>query len=366
MMLGALVIMWAAAPAQANGQLRLPVEGDVAVSAYFDHDGVDWACGERVTPDHAGTDLALPGGFAQMDEGVAVVAAAPGFVVLVVDGIDDRCSSGDCGQDAGGNRVLLRHLDGTSTLYAHLRLGSVAVEPDTFVEAGTFLGEVGSSGWSTGPHLHFELQDSLGRAVDPFAGPCGGGSSAWADQGAYLELPGGGCGGYAITPLVVGTRQCGLPDCAELLRQGEMDGRADLFVGETLLLRLAAEEGCPAVDSLEVRWENAFGFAGGEGNLLAEERGRAVLQPLGGTPTEVALVAIAPEAPTVVTVRAGAATTVLELDVFEPAPPAMAPTCGSSPSSPAALLALLPVLVLARRRNAIRNAKPVAAEPTAE
>lgn len=63
-----------------------------------------------------------------------------------------------------GNTVVLNHFDGYTTLYAHLSKISVSVGQE--VDHGERIGSVGSTGWSTGPHLHFEIRIN-GRAVDP-------------------------------------------------------------------------------------------------------------------------------------------------------------------------------------------------------
>jgi murein DD-endopeptidase MepM/ murein hydrolase activator NlpD len=63
-----------------------------------------------------------------------------------------------------GNLVELRHLDGSITRYAHL--DSIDVEVGQKLKRGDLLGSVGSTGQSTGPHLHFELRRG-GKAVDP-------------------------------------------------------------------------------------------------------------------------------------------------------------------------------------------------------
>ncbi|MDE0664318.1 MAG: M23 family metallopeptidase [Acidimicrobiaceae bacterium] len=63
-----------------------------------------------------------------------------------------------------GNTVVVYHGAGLSTVYAHL--DSFAVGPDDEVEAGQLLGAMGSTGRSTGPHLHFEARID-GTAVDP-------------------------------------------------------------------------------------------------------------------------------------------------------------------------------------------------------
>ncbi|QWS32650.1 M23 family metallopeptidase [Curtobacterium aetherium] len=63
-----------------------------------------------------------------------------------------------------GNQVLLRHADGTETRYGHLSV--VGVRAGQVVTVGQQIGAVGSTGVSTGPHLHFEVITG-GRAVDP-------------------------------------------------------------------------------------------------------------------------------------------------------------------------------------------------------
>lgn len=63
-----------------------------------------------------------------------------------------------------GNVVVIRHANGLETLYAHL--SRIDVTPGTMVEAGTPIGLGGSTGRSTGDHLHFEVR-YLGQPIDP-------------------------------------------------------------------------------------------------------------------------------------------------------------------------------------------------------
>ncbi len=63
-----------------------------------------------------------------------------------------------------GKTVVLNHYDGYSTLYAHMSKISVSVGDE--IKHGNRLGSLGSTGWSTGPHLHFELRKE-GTAIDP-------------------------------------------------------------------------------------------------------------------------------------------------------------------------------------------------------
>ena len=105
--------------------------------------------GPRGNRFHTGLDY--PGA-----RGTPVVAAAAGRVIFA-------------GFAAGGwgNLVVVSHGSGTRTLYAHL--SRVGVRVGQRVGAGRRLGRIGSSGASTGPHLHFEVQ-VRGAAVDPLGG----------------------------------------------------------------------------------------------------------------------------------------------------------------------------------------------------
>lgn len=78
-----------------------------------------------------------------------------------------------------GNLVVVDHGDGVSTFYAHL--SSIAVRSGDVLEAGQLLGYVGSTGRSTGPHLHYEVRAN-GHPVDP--------SSAIAIENGELHVNG--------------------------------------------------------------------------------------------------------------------------------------------------------------------------------
>lgn len=85
--------------------------------------------------------------------GTPIYAAAGGTVIVARSG----------GWNAGyGNYVVISHLNGTQTLYAHM--SKVYVYQGQMVERGDTIGTVGSTGKSTGPHLHFEVRG----AKNPF------------------------------------------------------------------------------------------------------------------------------------------------------------------------------------------------------
>lgn len=142
----------------------------------------DYTCGPKTYDGHQGTDITLPS-FAVMDSGVAVRAVAAGEVVATHDGEFDRQKAWIPG--AVWNFVAIRHADGIVTIYGHLKQNSVSVSVGQFVQVGTLLGEVGSSGFSDIPHLHLEVHDENGAVIDPWRGPCGASQSRWVSQLGY-------------------------------------------------------------------------------------------------------------------------------------------------------------------------------------
>jgi MYXO-CTERM domain-containing protein len=168
--------------------------GAFYVTAYRDDGGQDWACRQGHYTGHTGTDFGC-GSWACMDVGRPATAAADGVVIAAADGEFDRCTTADCG---AGNYVKLEHADGRETWYWHLKQWSVVVQVGDTVRCGDKLGEIGSSGNSLGPHLHFGATNTRGDHVDPFEGPCSAFTGAWVDQGVYDDLPALTCegGGY--------------------------------------------------------------------------------------------------------------------------------------------------------------------------
>jgi murein DD-endopeptidase MepM/ murein hydrolase activator NlpD len=104
--------------------------------------------GERWSNRHTGQDFAVP-------IGTPVRAVGAGRVVKV-----------SCG-GAFGIEIVLSHPGGYYTQYAHL--ASVAVDQGELVSPGQWIGQSGSTGNSTGPHLHFEtrITPEMGSAVNP-------------------------------------------------------------------------------------------------------------------------------------------------------------------------------------------------------
>jgi murein DD-endopeptidase MepM/ murein hydrolase activator NlpD len=124
-----------------NRGFRFPLRHFRLTSAY----------GPRINPVtgrygvHQGVDLAAP-------EGSPVYAAREGTVQ-------------DLGEDPiYGKYIIIGHGDSWMSLYGHLSKIETALREE--VRSGTLIGRVGSSGQSTGPHLHFELRQN-GRTQDP-------------------------------------------------------------------------------------------------------------------------------------------------------------------------------------------------------
>ena len=171
------------------------------IQQYVDHDpstaARDYQCGTLSYDGHNGTDFRLPTRSAQR-AGVNVLAAADGVVARVRDGMEDiaRAATGApaVGNRLCGNGVVISHADGWETQYCHLAQHSVRVRPGQRLSAGTPLGQVGLSGATVFPHLHFTVRHK-GAIVDPFAfgapaDSCGGGAPLWRPAlAASLELP---------------------------------------------------------------------------------------------------------------------------------------------------------------------------------
>lgn len=90
----------------------------------------------------------------RMHRAIDIVNSSGTKVTAAHDGIARRYDWN--GVHAYGNRVVLDHQNGFYTLYAHLR--KITVQDGQALRAGDALGEMGSTGNSTGPHLHFEIR----------------------------------------------------------------------------------------------------------------------------------------------------------------------------------------------------------------
>lgn len=154
----------------------------------------DYHCGTKTYNGHQGTDFTLRS-FNQMDSGVNVLAAAAGEVVAIKDGEFDRETDGDVSKLLG-NYIAIKHANLYYTYYGHLKKNSLLVKVGDMVSQGQAIAQIGSSGNSTDPHLHFELWYDSITVVDPFGnGGCGNASSLWLDEvpydSSFMVLDGG-------------------------------------------------------------------------------------------------------------------------------------------------------------------------------
>lgn len=177
--------------------------GYYGISNYIDQNTAypnqlrDYNCGNRTYDqssgyNHAGTDIfTWPYPWQKMAQNaVQVVAGAPGTVIYKSDGnADQNCAF--CSSACNWNAVYVQQADGSVTWYGHLKSGSLTTKSvGQSVSTGEYLGVVGSSGNSTGPHLHLEIytNNTYTQLVDPWAGACNalnGTTSWWAAQEAY-------------------------------------------------------------------------------------------------------------------------------------------------------------------------------------
>jgi hypothetical protein len=163
---------------------------EIGISNYVDRNAAvgpiqDFSCGNRTYDGHHGIDNFLtPFSWNVMDrKEVQVVAALPGVIVDKHDGEFDRQCTLDPANPPPANFVIIRHDNGLLGFYWHLKNGTVTTKAvGARVSLGEVIGFVGSSGFSSGPHLHFEVQTASGTVIEPFAGACNPGATHWAEQ----------------------------------------------------------------------------------------------------------------------------------------------------------------------------------------
>lgn len=155
---------------------------------------LDYDCGTRTYDGHLGTDIStwpFPWHL-KTNNLVEVVAAESGVIIGKEDGNSDENCSWGTGQY--WNAVYIRHDDGSVSWYGHMKKFSLTNKPvGASVNKGEYLGILASSGYSTGPHLHFEVYRQqpyqFSNLIDPYAGECNfiNPDSWWANQQPYRK-----------------------------------------------------------------------------------------------------------------------------------------------------------------------------------
>ena len=128
-----------------TGMLAVPFPGARRTSGYGDRREYDYTEGGSELSIHFGVDIASPAG-------TPVPACGQGRVVFAAYRI------------LTGNSVIIEHLPGLFSIYYHMT--TLGVKVGDIVEKGSIIGTVGMTGFATGPHLHWEIQET-GVPVDP-------------------------------------------------------------------------------------------------------------------------------------------------------------------------------------------------------
>ena len=172
------------------------------ISNYVDEDptsGIkDYNCGKRTYDGHMGTDIfTVPFWWKKMDDNsVEIVAAAEGIIVAKASTREDKscamCPVGAPAECFNWNAVYVQHADGTVAWYGHMKKNSPTAKAiGAVVSKGEYLGIVGSSGNSSGPHLHFEVweNETFKKLLNPWQGPCNTDQNAsmWEAQQPYYK-----------------------------------------------------------------------------------------------------------------------------------------------------------------------------------
>jgi len=157
----------------------------------YSQSNLDYNCGNRSYDtssgyNHSGIDYSLwPFEWYMFNEGlINVVAAEDGIVI----GRDDNNFDANCQCQGSWNALYVRHDDGSTAWYGHLQRGNITnLDLGATISKGDYIGKVGSSGCSTGPHLHFETYDIDGNLIDPYEGACNdlNPSTWWEEQPDY-------------------------------------------------------------------------------------------------------------------------------------------------------------------------------------
>jgi len=134
----------------------------------------DLTCNHRTYDAHKGTDIGIKN-LDAFDKGVDVLATADGTIKRLRDGESDFLKDDQAIEEIKkqrkecGNAVLIDHGEGLETIYCHLKKGSISVKKGQRIKAGDKIAQIGLSGMTEFPHLHFGVLLN-GKIIDPFTG----------------------------------------------------------------------------------------------------------------------------------------------------------------------------------------------------
>ena len=99
----------------------------------------------------------------KMKKGRKICAARGG----IVESIKEDSDAGGLKEEylSQGNHIIIRHSDGSMAMYWHLQMNGVLVNAGDTVTKGQHIGYSGNTGYTAFPHLHFQVQDAVGRDV---------------------------------------------------------------------------------------------------------------------------------------------------------------------------------------------------------
>jgi len=102
--------------------------------------------------------------------GLPVLAPAAGYVVAIIDGVEENEIGKIDIENNWGNTIVIKHSEGFYSKLAHLKTNSITVRQGDYVAKGAIIAYCGSSGRSPEPHLHFQLQLTpyVGSATFPY------------------------------------------------------------------------------------------------------------------------------------------------------------------------------------------------------
>jgi len=169
---------WSAYAIELSFPLDCSLHKDCFIQRYVDmapqsltYGARDYRCRPTSSTRHQGTDIRLSN-MVDIQRNISVRAAANGTVIAVRNKFTDipaRFNINLDKKDVCGNAVIIDHGEGWQSVYCHLRQNSISVKKGDNVSAGTTIAQIGISGQSNFPHLHFQV-NYYDIPVDPFSG----------------------------------------------------------------------------------------------------------------------------------------------------------------------------------------------------